>query len=81
MQEKDYFEGILNSVKLASDLLMHGALESSTDEINETFIKSEQTMLEIQHEIFNTMKDNNWYKLENIKESEIAKALKKQKAN
>ncbi|MGM9834897.1 MAG: spore coat protein [Bacilli bacterium] len=78
MQEKDYFEGILTSVKLSADLLMHGALESSTDEINDTFIKCEKNILEIQHEIFNIMKDNNWYKMENIKESEINKALKKQ---
>lgn len=77
MQDKDYFEGVLNGTKLLSDLLMHGAIESSNDEINKTYIKASQNILEIQHKVFKKMEEQNWYKMEYVKESAIEKVLNK----
>ena len=77
MQDKDLYENVLNGTKLLSGILMHGSLESSDDEINKTFIKASQNILEIQHKVYKKMEEENWYKMEYVKETAITKVLNK----
>ena len=78
MQDKEYFESVLNGTKLLSDLLMHGAIESSDDEINKAYIKTLSNVLEIQHDVYKLMEANNWYKMEYVKQSAIDKVIDKE---
>lgn len=78
MQEKDYFEGILTSIKNLSGLLLHGSIESSNEDVHTKMQEALKESLDIQHDIYIEMQNNGWYQIENIKDSEIKKALSKQ---
>lgn len=77
MQDKDLYENVLNGTKLLSGLLMHGSLESSDQEINKTFINASTNILEAQHSIYKKMEEQDWYKMEYVKETAISKVLTK----
>lgn len=81
MQDKDLYESVLNTTKLLSDLLMHGCIESSEDNINKTYIKASENIFELQHKIYKKMEEQGWYKTETVSESAIQKVAQKHAQN
>ncbi len=61
MQDRVIMDNILTSVKNACDLFMHGAIESSTPNVNTAFKQSLSDCLCLQNEIYSKMADKGWY--------------------
>ena len=65
-------EGLLWDLKGISDLALHGAIESSFNKVNKSFRDSLVDILDLQHELFNVMRDNDMYDVCEVEEAKIA---------
>lgn len=63
MDDKTIMTTILNNVKGACDLMMHGTIESSTPNIHNAFNSSLQDYMSMQNEIYNKMSQKGWYQM------------------
>ena len=61
MGDKEIMENLLQCVKGECDLLMHGAIESSTQNVHATFTSALNEALTMQNEIYNKMAEKGWY--------------------
>lgn len=61
MEEKQILENLLLCVKGECDLLLHGAIESSTPAVHQAFVGALTGALAMQNEIYNTMAKKGWY--------------------
>ncbi len=77
MNDKLIYENILLILKSNMEVYTHGTLESSNDEIRKSIQFGLKETLKMQEEIFNVMKENNWYQIENIDCNKISKTYKK----
>lgn len=71
MEEKEILENLLLCVKGECDLLMHGAIESSTPAVHQAFVGALSNALAMQNEIYNTMAKKGWYPATAAEQKEI----------
>jgi spore coat protein CotF len=61
-------ENILTSTKSACNLMMNGAIESSTSNVHNTFAQSFNDSLTSQNEIYSKMAEKGWYPIEQVEQ-------------
>lgn len=71
MQDKNIMQDILMLEKGVCDLYMHGAIESSTQNINKTFKTALDDSLTMQESIYKEMEAKGWYTTEQAEQSKI----------
>ncbi len=71
MEDKKYFETLLNASKGICEILLHGTIESSTAGVNSTMNQSLFDALSIQKEIYSKMEAEGWYKTEMVPQQKI----------
>ena len=77
MNDKEIMTNILNAVKGECDLMMHGAIESSTPAVHSAFTQSFNDALCLQNQIYAKMAAKGWYPAENAQPNEINKVKQK----
>ena len=77
MNDKEIMTNILNAVKGECDLMMHGAIESSTPNVHAAFTQSFNDALSLQNQIYAKMAQKGWYPAENAQQNEINKVKQK----
>lgn len=71
MDDKNLMENILMLEKGVCDLYMHGAIESSTDNVHSAFNSALNNSLNMQDSIYSQMSAKGWYSTENVDRSQI----------
>ena len=71
MNDKEIMTNLLNSVKGECDLLMHGAIESSTPELHNAFRQSFNDALCMQNKIYAKMSEKGWYPMQQAEATQI----------
>lgn len=77
MNDKEIMTNILNAVKGECDLMMHGAIESSTPAVHSAFTQSFNDALNLQNQIYAKMSAKGWYPAEQAQQNEISKVKQK----
>lgn len=77
MNDRTIMDNILSSVKGACDLMMHGAIESSTPNVHSAFTQSFNETLTMQNEIYNKMTQKGWYPTSQVEQQKIDTVRKK----
>ena len=77
MNDKDLMENLLLVQKGVCDLYMHGAIESSTQNVHTTFKTSFDDALTVQNDIYNKMSAKGLYKNEQVEQTKITAAKNK----
>ena len=77
MEDKDLMEKELLVIKGATDLYLHGAIESTTAEVHEAFKCALNESLDIQNKIYNVMSEKGWYKTDYAEQQKIDQTRKK----
>lgn len=77
MEDKVIMDNILSATKGACDLMMHGAIESSTPAVHSTFKASLNDCIAMQNEIYSKMSQKGWYPMQQAKQQEIDAAKQK----
>lgn len=80
MNDKDLLEDILLTVKGASDLYLHGTIESSTPNVHCAFDKALCDSLKMQNEIYSKMQSKGWYPAQQVEQTKIDQAKQKYSA-
>ncbi len=80
MDDKNLMENMLMLEKGACDLLMHGSLEASTQEVRAAFNDSLNTVLGMQQQTYDKMQAKGWYPSEQVQQTKINE-IKMQFAN
>lgn len=71
MTDRDLMENMLMLEKGVCDLYMHGAIESSTENVHRAFSNSLNDTLKMQDEIYKKMEAKGWYKTEQAQQSKL----------
>ncbi len=71
MNDKEIMTNLLNVVKGECDLLMHGAIESSTPNVHGAFTQSFNDALCMQNKIYAKMSQKGWYPMQNAPQTQI----------
>lgn len=61
LDDRQLMENLLLNLKGECDLLMHGAVESSTPEVHGAFTKAFNDTLKMQSEVYSAMAQKGWY--------------------
>ncbi len=61
MQDREIMENLLLNLKGECDLLMHGAIESSTPDVHTAFTQAFNETLSLQNSVYNKMAEMGWY--------------------
>lgn len=69
--DKSLMEDLLLLEKGVCDLFMHGALESSTANVHQTFNSALNSTLTMQDNIYGKMSAKGWYQTEQAEQSKI----------
>ena len=77
MNDKDLLEDILLTVKGASDLYLHGTIESATPNVHSTFDKALCDSLKVQNEIYSKMASKGWYPTQQAEQTKIDQTKQK----
>ena len=77
MEDRELMEKELLLVKGASDLYLHGVLESTTAEVHQAFKNALTESLNIQNKIYNLMVEKGWYQTEIADQNKINCAKQK----
>ena len=72
MDDRNIMENLLLLEKGVCDLYMHGAIESSTDNVRNTFSESLNTALNLQDQIYDKMQSRGWYTPEQAESSKLS---------
>lgn len=82
MEEKNVLNNVLSLTKNMCEILFHGNIESSNKTVEKVFNNALNDYLTLQKEIFNLMKEKEYYTLEEVNESKIEKTrLKHENTN
>ena len=73
MNDEKIMENLLLTTKGACDLYLHGAIESATQNVNNTFDEALQQSLCMQDGIYQKMSAQGWYQNEQADQQQIAK--------
>ena len=71
MDDRNLMENILLLEKGACDLFLHGAIESSTQNVHSAFTSSLNDSLKMQDEIYLKMHQKGWYPTQKVDENKI----------
>ena len=71
MNDKLIMDNILTSVKGACDLMMHGAIESSTPDVHSAFTQAFNETLNMQNQIYAKMSQKGWYPSAKVEQQKI----------
>ena len=71
MDDKLIMETLLNNVKGACDLMMHGSIESPTPNVRSTFTSTLNDTLAIQNQIYSKMAAKGWYPAATAEQKQI----------
>lgn len=74
MDDKTMMSAVLGNVKGMCDLMMHGAIESSTPNVHSTFKCALNDMLALQNQIYSKMSEKGWYKSQQAEPQKIQSA-------
>lgn len=77
MDEKNLMENLLLVEKGVCDLLMHGAVESSTAPVRAAFDSALSESLSMQKTIYDKMAARGWYPAEQAEQAQITKVKNK----
>lgn len=61
MDDRQIMENLLMCVKGECDLMMHGAIESSTADVHSAFTQTMSDTLKMQNDIYTKMSEKGWY--------------------
>lgn len=71
MDDKNLMENLLLLEKGVCDLFMHGTIESSTDNVHQTFSTALNDALSIQDNIYDKMAAKGWYPTEQAEQNKV----------
>lgn len=71
MEDRDLMENMLLLEKGACDLFMHGTIESSTQNVHQTFNNSLNDSLKLQDQIYCKMMAKGWYPTEQVEQNKL----------
>ncbi|MDO4563824.1 MAG: spore coat protein [Clostridia bacterium] len=71
MEDKNLMEDILLLEKGVCDLFMHGAIESSTDNVHQAFKTALNDALNMQDTVYDKMAAKGWYPTEQAEQTKI----------
>lgn len=71
MDDKNLMENILLLEKGVCDLFMHGAIESGTDNVHQTFCTALNDSLCMQDTIYDKMMEKGWYPTEQVEQTKV----------
>ncbi|MEG0371055.1 MAG: spore coat protein [Clostridium sp.] len=77
MDDKNLMENLLSLTKGASDLYLHGTIESATPNVRAAFDKALTDTLTMQSEIYKKMAAKGWYPAQQAEEQKIQEAKQK----
>lgn len=77
MDDKCIMENLLLTEKGVCDLFLHGAIESNTQNVHQTFSTALNDSLCMQDEIYKKMAQKGWYPTEQAQEQQIQKVKQK----
>lgn len=80
MEDKIMMSAVLGNIKGMCDLMMHGTIESATQNVHTTFKCALNDMLMLQNQVYNKMAEKGWYPTEQAEAQKI-EAAKQQFAN
>ncbi len=72
MDDRNIMENLLLLEKGVCDLYMHGAIESSTDNVRTAFSDSLGTSLSLQDQIYSKMQERGWYAPQQADSSQLS---------
>ena len=72
MDDRNLMQDILLLEKGVCDLYMHGAIESSTQNINQTFKNALNESLCMQDDIYKKMEAKGWYQTEQAQQDKVS---------
>ena len=71
MDDRTIMDNILTATKNACDLMMHGAIESSTENVHKAFTQAFNDTLSMQNEIYAKMASHGWYQTQQAEQQKI----------
>ena len=71
MNDRNVMEDLLGLEKGVCDLFMHGAIESSTDNVHSVFSGALNESLGMQSQIYSAMESRGWYCSENAEQTKV----------
>lgn len=71
MDDRTIMDNILSNTKGACDLMMHGAIESSTADVHSAFTQVFNDTLCQQNEIYAKMSQKGWYPMQQVEQQKI----------
>lgn len=71
MNDQNLMEDLLQLEKGACDLFMHGAIESSTQNVHQAFNTALTTALSMQDTIYTKMSAKGWYQTEQAEQNKV----------
>lgn len=77
MDDRTIMDNLLSVTKGACDLMMHGAIESSTPNVHSAFSKALNETICMQNEIYAKMTQKGWYPTETAPQQQITQAKQK----
>lgn len=77
MDDKNLMENILLLEKGVCDLFMHGAIESSTKNVHQTFSSALNSALNMQDAIYGKMAAKGWYATQQADQDQISSLKQK----
>ena len=79
MNEQEIMNNYLLLLKSSVEVYVHGTLESSNEEIRSLLKSCLDSTMKHQANTYDEMVECNWYKVNNVKSSEVLKVLNKVK--
>lgn len=77
MDDKCIMEGLLLDAKSVCDLYMHGAIESSTANVRQTFANAFDDALSMGDSIYQQMTAKGWYQTDTAPEQKVRQTRQK----
>ena len=77
MQDQVIMDNLLTSVKNACDIFMHGAIESSTPNVNSTFKQALNDCLCVQNDIYTKMEQKGWSPSQSAPQQQVQQTKQK----
>ena len=77
MDDKSIMQDLLNLEKGVCDLYMHGAVESSTDNVHGVFSSALNDSLGMQSQIYSAMENKGWYCSDSAGQSQVEQLRQK----
>ena len=77
MNDKSLMEDMLLLEKGVCDLYMHGALESSSENVHRAFNAAFSDSVCMQNEVYDKMASKGWYQIQNADQNQVSSVRQK----